>query len=877
MTAGQRERFVQVAYTSSRGGFGVHGTRGDPTPEELGQIVRGADTERTSFGQTLPPYADPGEVARFHRNLVARPSADGTLVAWHSAPAGTDESGRAGNVFVHAVLDRTPDRSGQRLIDTWRSPQWCSPYGAPEVRVCELPGQPPSGAGVVSHRAVCAFLTDPDHWRLGLLGRLLDAIAHRDRDAGPVVLVVSSPDAAALWVGCVAHLMSPGTAAGLGFGLWETSRTLSADRVEGIDLLCVSAEEAAGIAERHPELLVLHEDDDHPVQDWDPSDDSGAATWGPMAVALFSIADVPEALLEECDATAASLGDLGLAPYWPLAMTMARHLKEWDYLAPCIATALRHGTPDTIERRADLLELTVQLVSRQLGPTTEDAWSAAVHVTAGPLARLMCRIYLTRAMRDRAWLLGTDPMRGTSSRGWSPSSDPALVATVEEETARCAREPDPVLRARLLVGLADLLLRCGWLDGRGAEALPDLLTQTLEQTLVPLLAGPQAGAVVDEVRGASAELRDHVLRSVLGDLPAVTAPRDVPLGQRVSPVVLQWLYHGLSQTPSGSRLPTLLDVEEIAWVLRGHAGPAVDDRRAAAIAFVRDGAVEGGQARELLSLAALVEPLRVGEVGALLHTGAVSPGVVAAALAGASAGDRDTTWRLLEALARSGPAASVPPGLDPQVLGRLLLGPAWTADDLDGFLAACADVCDLLTELALRSRARLGALWRAHLAVAHLLRRGSSDPRRVAAALAGSDPAAPGLTGLVEEVLQLRSSDERHWAVVDRLLGVALLNDESWTGPGRSSSMGAICALEDEEGSRAVAGALSRYLQRLDKEAALECRDALVDRVRQRTDGDKDLMAFAKDWYGQLVGSQGVGDRLRHVGGRLFGRRGEDT
>lgn len=113
-------RFAQIAYTSSRGGFGIHSEAGEPTAAEKDVLVRGADPERTDFGQQLPRLA-PDEVARFNRNLVSVSLDEHTTATWHSAPAGSDQSGRPGNVFVHAVLDRTSAHHGN-ASSTWRSP-----------------------------------------------------------------------------------------------------------------------------------------------------------------------------------------------------------------------------------------------------------------------------------------------------------------------------------------------------------------------------------------------------------------------------------------------------------------------------------------------------------------------------------------------------------------------------------------------------------------------------------------------------------------------------------------------------------------------------------------------------------------------------------
>ena len=222
--SGEEDAAGQIGYTSSRGGFGIHAEVGQLTDTERDLLVRGADPGRTDFGQPLPRFAAPDEVATFHRNLVVTPIPTGAA-AWHSSPAGADESGRAGNVFIHALLDRAPAHDGRRLIDTWRSPDWTTLHGAAEVRGSAL--LPLFLARETwSVTKVCDFLLDPSTWRLGTLSVLLTSLPPRGH-ADPSSSASRVPMSARFGLG-----QSPISCHRCGcqtrFGVWESPRALQA-------------------------------------------------------------------------------------------------------------------------------------------------------------------------------------------------------------------------------------------------------------------------------------------------------------------------------------------------------------------------------------------------------------------------------------------------------------------------------------------------------------------------------------------------------------------------------------------------------------------------------------------------------------------------
>ena len=67
---------------------------------------------RTAFDAVdpLPAYPTPEQLERGPRRLAYRRIDAARAGYWHTVPAGSDSTGRPGNVFAHAVLDR--DRGG---------------------------------------------------------------------------------------------------------------------------------------------------------------------------------------------------------------------------------------------------------------------------------------------------------------------------------------------------------------------------------------------------------------------------------------------------------------------------------------------------------------------------------------------------------------------------------------------------------------------------------------------------------------------------------------------------------------------------------------------------------------------------------------------
>ncbi|MEI2775763.1 MAG: hypothetical protein V9G19_07260 [Tetrasphaera sp.] len=868
-------RFAQIAYTSSRGGFGIHSEAGEPTAAEKDVLVRGADPERTDFGQQLPRFAAPDEVARFNRNLVSVSLDEHTTATWHSAPAGSDQSGRPGNVFVHAVLDRTSAHHGERVIDTWRSPDWVTPYGASEVGAAALPAVAPSSGEMVGHRPVCDFLLDPAVWRLGVLSRLCDELAIPRGERGPVVLGVSSPDAGALWIGALAHLMSPGAAAQFGFGVWETSRALQSDRAPRLELICIPTSGVDSVRERFPKLTILRETDDCPLREWRADGAPGGDAWGALAVGMFSLAPDPEVVLLEVDDLARRVGDHGLVRHWPLAMAMARRLDSWDFLSHPIAAALRAGTPPELAGHLDLMDTTVDLVARHTGESAADAWAAVTDAAQGPITSVLQRIYVGRAVADDAWLTqgGGAPARRDPT--WDPSGDLALSTEVAVALNRIAAYADPLTRAVTMVNLADLLVRVGWPTTDPDAVLDGRLVGALDHAVRPALADPAVRDRLTSMIHPCEGTRQDLLRPALADWPMdVRTLAPSPVGHRVPPEVLDWLYPGEEATSTRSAWPSQLDLEALA---RAAVDGVSETHRATARSQLLEHAItlpapeRDGEFAEILAAVGESSPLRAAEARRLISAGHhLSDAQVAAAVVGAGDAEASDVLSLLRDLV---PAADRPGIANALHVLHLMTQPAWGAPTVDVVVDRYADkVLEAFDALWLSARQPAGPFWAGYIAAAAEF---ANLNQAASGALAALQPpgVAPGAAALFASLLSLPMTEQTTARRLDVIAARAMVCDPGFPKPSAPTSPHMVThAILDPSGQPALTVGLAQYFAGLDKEALTACRDGLLNVTSARYGEDPEILDFARSWFGRVSGNRGVGERLRNVGGRIFGR-----
>lgn len=552
-------RYGQLTYTSydtadHTGGWQVKETSADLAPDEVHALTSGV---RTVFrpAQSLPAYPTPEQLEHGPRRLAYGRLDRGRAGFWHTVPAGSDSTGRPGNVFAHALLDRAAGGS-HRPIQWWRSEGWLCPYGSLAVAAAALPAEPPAPGDAVTKDSVVQFALDPGSWRLATLFGLLDAVAAALDGGPPVVLGVESADSAAQWIGLVSFLMSAGTAGRLHFSTFDRADQLSLARQSAQHLTAIPLEDLEFVPDDVVAIgehatLSLGELGHEPHR----TAEGQAVTvtpWSAMAQVVLLDVRSARSVLDDIDHYAAQVADAGLHPAWPLAMAVAHRDEFADALSEAHTVIAAHSpraAGDSVVAR-----VIAEVMHGVLGSSTADAWKAVRDTPAGPAGELAAVTYLCRAVGDADWLSrpgripareqGTD--RHPPPRELRDAIEPALAAASAGGAHRVAR-------------LADLLLRSGIEDER--------VTAALRTEVVPKLTEP---GLLDRLRediGAPTRLAlATVLLRHAGDTPAVSgevldwlaedvtapAPQDVWAAQAWDPVWTRAALRGVRTVQRGA-------------------------------------------------------------------------------------------------------------------------------------------------------------------------------------------------------------------------------------------------------------------------------------------------------------------------------------
>jgi hypothetical protein len=468
-------RYGQLAYTSfdkpgsAAGGWQIKQVNGALSADETQTLVSGVCTVFHPV-EPLPAYPTPEQLERGPRRLAYWRIDARTAGYWHTVPAGADSTGRPGNVFAHAVLDRDPDAVPRdRPIQRWRSAQWLRPYGATAVARAVLPDEAPGPAEVVTKDSVVAFALDTTTWRLATLFGLLDALAAALAGGAPVVLGVESTDAAAQWIGLVSFLMSPGTAARMNFSTFDRADQLSLARQSHQHLTAVPVADLAAVPAGvvtidETATLSLGELGAEPHRT-NLGQPVAVTAWSAMAQVVLLQQNSARRMLDDIDRYAAQTDDRGLQPAWPMAMAVAADNEFVDAHAEAHSVIAAYSPRDVAAGSAAAQTIS-GVMTALVGTSTADAWQAVQQAPSGPAAEHADLTYLCRAITDDTWLdqLGPIPVGPWVFQG--TAVPPELSAAIGPALERaCAVGPYQVVR------LVDFLTRAGVQDERLATAL----------------------------------------------------------------------------------------------------------------------------------------------------------------------------------------------------------------------------------------------------------------------------------------------------------------------------------------------------------------------------------------------------------------------
>lgn len=580
---GARSRYGQLTYTSfdvgagevpGAGGWQVKEVAGELTPDEV-EHLRSEVATQLGLALGLPAFPTAEEVAALPRRLVYAPAPHRAAAYWHTAPAGTDASGRPGNVFAHVLLDRRPDLdTAWRPIELWRSPDWLTPFNAEQVRAATIPALAhPRPGRAVSRESVVAFLLQPGLWRVGLLAVLLDAVAAALEGGRRVALGVDDVEDAAQWVGAVSFLMSTGSSRTFHFSTLEQALEVQSAWGQGVHLACLPRRELAVLTDADGVVRLDSRQDvdlgslggrDHVTS---AGDRVVVTPWSVLALASFQDDDVADRALLAVDDFAREVVDRGLRHDWPLAMA-ALLIPELADVEAEAALVLSRSTPASLRDR-HVLERVLAAVERLVGDDAGRAWDCVApprREGRTPLQHRVLAVYVARAAGDRRWLLrpGGVPLPADAEVPVDPAVarsvlDPAL-ATLEEVRASLPAAQGAGRRqlVALVVRLVDLLWRYG-LVGPGTDGGAAVRGATLgvtRATAVDLLLDPaelpRLLAEVTPIEPAAVAwlVRDAVVTEL------TTRLAHLPLGARVPAAAFPLL--GWSRDWGAAGLPTMI-------------------------------------------------------------------------------------------------------------------------------------------------------------------------------------------------------------------------------------------------------------------------------------------------------------------------------
>jgi hypothetical protein len=563
-------RYGQLAYTSfdkpgSVGGWQIKQVSGELSAAEAQTLVAGV---RTAFDAVdpLPTYPTPEQLERGPRRLAYRRIDDRSAGYWHTVPAGSDNTGRPGNVFAHALLDRDPDAAPHhRPIQWWRSPRWLCPYGAAAVARAVLPDEAPGPGVAVSKDSVVAFALDTSTWRLATLFGLLDAVAAALDGGAPVVLGVESVDAAAQWIGLVSYLMSPGTAARLNFSTFDRAAQLALALQNTQHLTAVPI---ADLPEVPAGVVVIDETatlslgelggEPHRTETGQPV---AVTPWSAMAQVVMLEARSARAVLDDIDRYAAQVEDSALPPAWPMAIAVAAAPEYTDAHVEAHTVIAAH-TPRGVAPGSVVSATISGVLNALVGDSTADAWNAVQHAPPGPASEHADLVYVRRAITDDTWLnqLGPIPF---GPRRFQRTSVPAELSAAVGPALEQARG----VGADQVVRLVDFLMRAGVDDKQ--------LLAALRRDVVASLCDPQSGSRL--IHRLGQRIGPEARLALAVESLKVTGLRDDLT--ELSDEVLDWLAEGIT-APEPSELAQAQPGNDV-WnraVLRGaraqHMGPA---------------------------------------------------------------------------------------------------------------------------------------------------------------------------------------------------------------------------------------------------------------------------------------------------------------
>lgn len=222
--------WAHITYASFRNASGQGGWRTgvslNASEAELQLVAEHAPTSLLPV-KSFDDFIGSRAIEALPRRFTYQPLPQGALIM-QSVPAGTDATGRPGNVFTHAVIDRDPATPlrAQYPITFFRSPDLLTPFRAAEVNTVTLkPGLAEPTPGSKSDLYASWMLIKDLYGDLsGALHQLQDTLQQGGEQA---VLLLEDTDQAAFWLLALSSTLTPREARRLlSFSTFERAATL---------------------------------------------------------------------------------------------------------------------------------------------------------------------------------------------------------------------------------------------------------------------------------------------------------------------------------------------------------------------------------------------------------------------------------------------------------------------------------------------------------------------------------------------------------------------------------------------------------------------------------------------------------------------------
>ncbi|PXW31298.1 UNVERIFIED_CONTAM: hypothetical protein DES50_10564 [Williamsia faeni] len=526
-------RYGQLIYTSfddgsgTGGGWQVKDQVGDMTVSDVDAMTARIVT-KFDVDPPLPQYPTPADIDDRPVRLAYDVIGTGAGVYWHTVAAGTDGSGRPGNVFAHVVFDDAyRAQPALRPIELWGSPDWLRPYGAQEVRAITLHGDHLlRTGGVITVRSVLGFLLNPKIYRLGVFQVLLDAVYDAMAGGRPVVLL-TAPGFAVWWIGAVSFFMSPGTSRRFAWTTHDKPDLALADARRGMHLICVPRDYAdlpasdwiVIDAEEDPQLGALGGAGHSPARSAFPVQ---VSPWSLLAQAALENEHTATRVIQLQDDIAREVGDRDLSPVWPLAMaSRALRLGDIEQESAQAATDDHPAHLGSSERLRDDIE---ELYVAGAPQTPEEALLRLTRIRypGGSQSRAAGRLVVL-ALRDSEWLgepgIRLDLVPDCRNVDFEQLHD--AVESWLDDSRRVASQITPAESERLVLTVlrvGELLVRVAR-PGPALDAAVSALSDVIELSGIDFLRDrSRASSFIDSARNISAATFAAVLLPVLASV-----------------------------------------------------------------------------------------------------------------------------------------------------------------------------------------------------------------------------------------------------------------------------------------------------------------------------------------------------------------------